>query len=287
MPGVFASTSKYAQLYMTSKRLFWDPAHVDLSADRASWERIREQHPAERYAEQILLLLSLFHSGEESVTRTLAPFLSGIARAELGVDKEVFLTSQLYEEAKHFEFFSRYLAEVLGDETLPAVPPQARAVLIDDLEDVSDRIRSAPDERALAPLLVEGVTHYMGVVESMLARTGYRGSGEALSSRGWLPGLDAGFTLIRRDEGRHIAFGVHFIREMCARDPSYAEIVRSTFERHLPNVMGTVMLFDYPHPLVPLEPLQQYALDAYAQFMAAGIGEGATEGELEAELAAS
>jgi ribonucleoside-diphosphate reductase beta chain len=136
----------------------------------------------------------------------------------------------------------------------------------------------------LRVLLVEGVTHYMGVVEAMLARTGYLGAGDALSARGWLPGLLEGFRLIRRDEGRHVSFGIHLIRELTAADPALAPVVQTTFERHLPNVLATIQAFDYPHPIVDLGRLTQFALDAYQQFMGAAGLVQADAAALNAEL---
>lgn len=282
-------TSKYFQLYTNSKRLGWDPMSIDLSRDQADWTMIRRDYEKEQYAEQIHRLCSLFYEGEESVTKTLSPFLSAIARAGLGLDKEMFLTSQLYEEAKHFEFFARYFREVLtDDDTSRHLAASPKAVLIDDLDDVSDRIRLENDPGRLRELLVEGVVHYMGVVEAMLARTGYRGVNEILELRGWLPGLQEGFRFIRRDEGRHVSFGIHFIEEMVDMNPAYGDIVLNTFERHLPNVLGTVQQFDFEYPLVDLAALQQYALDAYGQFMAsAGLGERPMSKELEEELGES
>ena len=264
--------SKYFQLYTNSKRLAWDPAAIDLSADVAEWQRIKVEHADMDAATQVLQLVSLFHAGEESVTTTLAPYLGAAARTRVGLDIELFLTSQVYEEAKHFEFFDRYVREVFGPDAdgferfMPGPPQQ---VLVDDLAEVADRLRREDDPARLRATFVEAVTHYMGVVEAMLARTGYRGAHEALTTRGWLPGLQEGFRLIRRDEGRHVAFGIHFIADECARDHAMRVIVQQTFERHLPNVLGTVATFQYPHPLVDVELLQQYAISAYQQFMAA------------------
>ena len=264
--------SKYFQLYTNSKRLAWDPAAIDLSTDVAEWQRIKVEHADLDAATQILQLVSLFHAGEESVTTTLAPYLGAAARTHVGLDIELFLSSQVYEEAKHFEFFDRYVREVFGPDAdgferfMPGPPQQ---VLVDDLAEVADRLRREDDPARLRATFVEAVTHYMGVVEAMLARTGYRGAHEALTARGWLPGLQEGFRLIRRDEGRHVAFGIHFIADECARDHAMRVIVQQTFERHLPNVLGTVATFQYPHPLVDVALLQQYAIGAYQQFMAA------------------
>ena len=278
MPITIEQTrSKYYQLYDTAKRLHWDPVDVDLSSDRAQWEMIKRDFVTEQYAEQIHRLCSLFYQGEESVTKTLSPFLSAVARAGLGLDKEMFLTSQLYEEAKHFEFFHRYFAEVFGEDgasTFRQMTSEPQAVLVDDLEDVADRLRVESDPVKLRALFVEGITHYMGVVEAMLARTGYVGANDALASRGWLPGLQEGFRLIRRDEGRHVSFGMHCIAELTTAHPEYRSIVEATFERHLPNVIGTVASFDYPHPIVDIVKLQDYAIAQYQRFAsAAGLGE--------------
>ncbi len=279
--------SKYFQLYTNSKKLAWDPATVDLSRDAADWALIRRDYAAEEFAKQLHQLCSFFHAGEESVTSTLAPLLGAASRLKLGVDIEMYLTSQIYEEAKHFEFFARYFHEVLGEDTgaviseLVAAP---QSVLVDDLDATTDRVRAETDPAKLRAALVEAVTHYMGVVEAMLARTGYVGAGDALASRGWLPGLQEGFRLIRRDEGRHVSFGIHFLREMTTAHPELISVVQQTFERHLPNVLATVQTFDYPHPIVDLSKLTQYALDAYQQFMAAvGLAE-ADDSPLRSEL---
>jgi ribonucleoside-diphosphate reductase beta chain len=269
--------SAYTALWNKAKRLEWDPADIDLSADRAQWETIKRDFATERFPEQILRLCSLFYEGEESVTRTLAPFCSAVSRAGLGIDKELFLASQLYEEAKHFDFFARYFAEVFGEdrvETAAFLTPAPRAVLVADLEEVTERLRREDDPERLRATFVEAVTHYMGVVEAMLARTGYVGAHDALATRGWLPGLQEGFRLIKRDEGRHVAFGMRCIAELTTERPAYREIVAATFERHLPNVLATVSEFDYPQPLVDIDKLGAYALAQYQRFAAvAGLGE--------------
>ncbi len=266
------ANSKYSTLFAASKRLFWDPADVDLSNDRDGWAAIRRDHLEDRYDEQIYRLLSLFYQGEASVTRTLAPYLVAMSRLGLGADKEMFLASQLYEEAKHFDFFSRYFREVLDEDgaatvaQLGSVPQQ---LLVTGLDGLADRLTAAVAGPSLEVTLVEAVAYYMGVVEAMVARTGYRGVTEALAARGWLPGLLEGFRLIRRDEGRHVGFGVEFLREAIAARPSHRDTVHRVFEDAAPLVIGVVQSFDYPRPIVNVERLTRYALDASAQFLRA------------------
>jgi ribonucleoside-diphosphate reductase beta chain len=285
-----AFDSKYFQLYTNAKRLAWDPAAIDLSADREQWPIIVRDYPTERYAEQIHRLCAFFAAGEESVTQTLAPFLAAVPRAGLGLDKEFHLAAQLFEEAKHYEFFARYVREVFGespDALLAEVTPAPQAVLVDDLASVTDALRRADGRDALRAAFTDAVTHYMGTVEAMLARTGYYGAHEALAARGWLPGLQEGFRLIRRDEGRHVSFGIHVIAELCAEEPALRDRVQATFERNLPNVLGTIQAFaEYEHPIVDLDKLTAFALRAYEQFMAAAnlTDAGDAARELEVEL---
>ena len=282
--------SKYFALHTTARRLAWDPAAVDLGRDREDWARIRRDHAAERAAEQLFHLCALFHQGEESVAHTLPPFASAVARAGLGVDLELHLATQLYEEARHFEFFARYFAEVLevdGAASAAVMPGAPQAVLVDGLDAVSERLRREDDPARLGDLLVEGVTYYMGVIEAMLARTGYEGAQAALATRGWLPGLQEGFRLIRRDEGRHVAFGARCVRDLVAAEPRRAAIVHATFERTLPHVLGTVQAFAaYERPIVDVGALVAFATGALHQFLAAaGLGSPDDARALDAELA--
>lgn len=268
----------YYALWRKAQRAPWDPAAIDLSVDAAQWQWIVDEHQEQRYGEQLLRLTGLFHEGEESVTHTLVPFLTAVARAGLGVDKEIFLTSQLFEEAKHFDFFVRYFDEVLGVDGADAarhLTPEPQALLIDDLEEVTERLLTERDRDALIATFAQAVTHYMGVVEGMLARTGYRGVQEALGTRGWLPGLQEGYRQIRRDEGRHVAFGMRCIAELTGDDPALVDVARGVFDAQLPNVVATLQLFDEPHPLVDVGGLIAYALEQYQRFAAAArLGDG-------------
>lgn len=273
--------SRYFRLFENSKRLFWDPSRIDLSREAADWARIRRDHAHQQFPEQLYRLIALFYQGEASVTRTLAPYLLAASRLELGTDLELYLTSQIYEEAKHFDFFSRYFREVLGEDgaaTLAALTPEPQRLLVDGLDALGERLRREDDPERLAATLVEAVAYYMGVVEAMVARTGYVAAHDALASRGWLPGLQEGFRLIRRDEGRHVAFGVHFLADRLRARPADRAIVERVFERELPTVVGIVQSFAaYPEPIVDLDKLTRFALDASRQFLAGIEPEGASD----------
>lgn len=95
------------RLFEKAKRLgIWNPSSLDLSCDAQDWLTLSD-------AEQDLLLrlTALFQAGEEAVTLDLLPLVQTIAR-EGRIEEELFLTSFLFEEAKHTDFFARFLSEV-------------------------------------------------------------------------------------------------------------------------------------------------------------------------------
>jgi ribonucleoside-diphosphate reductase beta chain len=221
-------------LYGKAKRFgTWDPAEIDLSRDRAHWAALTPEHRG-----ALLGTCASFYRGEESVADTLAPWLMAMPRFE----ERAFLSTQLFEEVKHTEFFARYFREVLPD-----VDPAAhfngnlQGVLVDDIAEVSARIRRSLDDDAdrRSECLVEGVTHYHGIIEGMLAMAGYERLEETWPGPGAFPGLREGFARIREDEGRHIAFGMDFLRRRCAESLRWREKVEATFGRFVPALLAT------------------------------------------------
>ena len=100
------------RLFQKAKRLgTWDPQAIDFTEDGADWAAFDD---VER--DFLLRTLALFQAGEEGVTLDLLPLIMVIA-GEGRIEEEIFLTSFLWEEAKHVEFFragstrSRWRAE--------------------------------------------------------------------------------------------------------------------------------------------------------------------------------
>lgn len=215
-------------LYQKAKRFgTWDPQEIDLSTDRAQWD---SWTPEQR--NQVLALIAGFTLGEESVTLTLAPWLMAIEELE----PQMFLSTQLFEEAKHTEFFNRYNDEVLGGMQL-TIGPNLKRILVDDLEITAEKMRRCvdlpPEERLVT--MAEGFTHYHGIVEGVLAQGGYHAAEVALAAYDYLPGLVKGFRFIRADEGRHITFGMNVLRRL-VQNPDCQARVEATFARYMPLV---------------------------------------------------
>jgi ribonucleoside-diphosphate reductase beta chain len=215
----------YSQLYALWERQNWRATDLDFTVDREQWLTT----PTEAQINTIWSLGS-FYVGEERVTADLAPFLGAAPSGEV----ELFLATQLVDEARHAAFFDRFGAEVMalsGDdmrgrmrEVQDTLMKPWYDVFDDGLRDVAQRIQDKPDD---LDLFVEGIATYHMVIEGFLAVTGQTLIRDYMLEHGLYPGFCEGFGLVERDEHRHVAFGVRFLRDAIEEDPRH----RATVER--------------------------------------------------------
>lgn len=202
------------RLYHKAKKLgTWDPRDIDLTQDRADWLRLPEERK-----ERLRGLILGFQAGEEAVTLDLLPLILTMAR-EGRLEEEMFLTTFLWEEAKHTEFFRRVLDEALQEhEDLHPLrgSTNERDMFAEELPAVMNRLLTDPSP---ANQIRASVLYNM-IVEGVLAETGYYGYSRILGATGMMPGLLQGIQLIKRDESRHIAYGVFLISRLVAQDKS-------------------------------------------------------------------
>jgi ribonucleoside-diphosphate reductase beta chain len=213
----------YRQLYALWERQNWKATELDFSVDKEQWVTT----PREAQ-ESTIWSLGSFYVGEERVTADLAPFLLAAPTGEI----ELFLATQLVDEARHAAFFDRFGAEVMclsADdfrgrmrEVEQILLSPWREVFDDGLRDVSKRMQAKPDD---LDLFVEGVTTYHMVVEGFLAVTGQTLIRDYMIEHSLYPGFCEGFGLVERDEHRHVAFGVRFLRDAIDEDPRHRETV--------------------------------------------------------------
>lgn len=224
------------RLYQKAKRLFWDPATLDFQQDRATFQNL----PPEGQ-DLVLRLASLFLGGEEAVTLDLLPLLQAVAR-EGRVEEEMYLTTFLLEEAKHVEFFARFLAEVGGQKGNLARyhGPHYRRIFQEILPESMERLWQDGSPEAQ----VEAALTYNVVVEGVLAETGYQGFyrlTERLEAAGQaMPGTLAGIRNVQRDESRHIAYGLYLIARHLGEHPGLWRRVEGRLALLLPEAMGVV-----------------------------------------------
>src|SRR5215212_8955889 len=229
----------YNELYQLWERQQWSVYALDFSQDRVDWhERIP---PDERF--QRMYGLSSFFVGEQRVAAELGPMM----RAAPDEDMRIFLCTQIADEARHVAFFDRFYGEVgvLESDTLEARLEETSAHLNREFNELFDEmLRSRVDRLAVEPedleTLVEAVTLYHMVIEGMLALTGQHFIMDYNERMGTLPAFVQGFTLVARDEHRHVAFGARFLRDMARRDPRYVTAIQRTLSEVAPVADGVL-----------------------------------------------
>jgi ribonucleoside-diphosphate reductase beta chain len=247
------------RLFQKAKRLgAWDPADVDFTQDREDWQSLNELQQ-----ETILSLTSLFLAGEEAVTLDLLPLMLAVARSGR-VEEEMYLTTFLYEEAKHTELFARFLAEVAGSPTdLERFHVASyRKLFYEELPATMERLLTDSSPEALARA---SVTYNM-IVEGVLAETGYHSYLESLAANDLMPGLCGALVDIKRDESRHIAYGVYLLSRLVAEDAAIWDVIEARMGELFPYALGVVTetFSQYEDGITPFG-LREETFTEYAQ----------------------
>jgi ribonucleoside-diphosphate reductase beta chain len=214
-------------LWRKAKKLgTWDPLDIDLDQDRRDWQALSAvEH------EVLLHLTSLFAAGEESVTVDLLPLIAAIAQ-EGRLEEEIYLTSFLWEEAKHVEAFRRFLDVVAehGGDLSRFHSPSYRAIFAEALPAALGRLRHDPSPVAQA----EASVTYNMIVEGVLAETGYHAYHAMLERNRILPGMQRTVALLKKDESRHIAYGVFLLSRLVAE---HGDEVWESIQRRMGELM--------------------------------------------------
>lgn len=260
----FATTTRGLQRQSPPMRLFekakrhgiWNPSDIDFSSDRADWQEFNDQEQ-----DVILRLTSLFQAGEEAVTLNLLPLIMVIAQ-EGRIEEEMFLTTFLWEEAKHTDFFRRFLDEVVRRNTDLSgySTPNYRQVVYEALPLALQRLRVDASPAAQ----IQAAVTYNLIVEGVLAETGYHAYFTLLERTNKLPGMRKGITLLKQDESRHIAYGIFLISRLLAADGSLWPALEETMNGLLIPAVGVVSdIFSCYDPF-PFEDLDEGEFASYA-----------------------
>ncbi len=224
------------RLFQKAKRLgTWDPQELDFSADRGDWTAFSD---TER--DFLLRTLALFQAGEEGVTSDLLPLIMAIAE-EGRIEEEIFLTSFLWEEAKHVEFFRRWLDEVAvarGDLESYLTPSYRQLFFVE----LPASLNALKTDRSVNAQIRASVTYNM-IIEGVLAETGYHGFRQSLEANHKLPGLLDGIRLTARDESRHIRYGVFLLDRLINDSPDGWDVMNQRMNELLRPAMGVISEF--------------------------------------------
>ena len=221
------------RLYEKAKRLgIWNPSDIDLRPDREHWLALR---PDEQ--DILLRLTAMFQAGEEAVTLDLLPLIMTIA-AEGRIEEEMFLTTFLFEEAKHTDFFNRFLTEVAANsgDLGRYHTPSYRELFYRELPEALGALRDDPSTTAQ----VRASVTYNMIVEGMLAETGYHAYFTVLERRGLMPGTRRGIGLLKQDESRHIAYGIYLLSRLVATDRALWDVLETRMNELLPGALGVI-----------------------------------------------
>jgi ribonucleoside-diphosphate reductase beta chain len=265
--------------YRNAVERHWDPFDIDLEEDRGALvEYLSEaDQPTVRF-DGLKMGIARFGAGEQAVTEDLAP----LAEALDGIDDQMFVTTQLYEEAKHTDHFDRYWRNVIhpveAELGFEQSSPTDKRWFNDDYDELFER-----NERAMARLLdaptpenfAKAYCHYHLVIEGILAQTGYYGMQESYSAERYpelpyLPGLYEGFSKIRQDEGRHVGFGMAKLKQLITESDVDPSLLDETVNELLPFVNGIAANpdDDYLNDVgVPVGELQRFASEKHIERM--------------------
>ena len=227
------------RLWQKAKKFgIWNPSDIDFSQDVKDWAALND---LER--ELLLNLAAMYQAGEESVTLDLLPLIMIIAQ-EGRLEEEMFLTSFLWEEAKHLETFGRFMNEVAhADGDLSRFHTSSyHTIFYQELHTSLERLKTDSSPIALA----EASVTYNMIVEGVLAETGYHAYYNILERNQIMPGMRYAMQKFKQDESRHIAYGVYLLSRLVAEhgDPVWEAIESRMGELFVPAIGVVNELFD-------------------------------------------
>ena len=268
---VFTTTSTHGlqydsppmRLWEKAKRLgIWNPSDIDFTQDKEDWQKL--DHYQKEY---FLQLCSLFLAGEESVTLDLLPLIMVVAQ-EGRTEEELYLTSFLWEEAKHVDGFRRFFNQIAEDHSDLSRfhTPSYSRVFYEELPNAMNRLYT---DKSIEAQVCASTTYNM-FVEGVMAETGYYSFHRTLTQNGLMPGMQQFVAYLKRDESRHIAFAVYFLSRLMAEHGDVAwNALEARMNELLPLALGTnAETYAYFGENMPFG-LNTAEFDAYAttQFM--------------------
>jgi len=259
--------------YRNAVERHWDPHEIDIEEDR---KNLLEADLDEEVFDGMRRGIARFGAGEEAVTEDLAPFTVVLE----DIEDQMYVTTQIYEEAKHTELFDRYwrnvinpVEEEMGLEKSSPLEDRWFNEAYDELFERNERAthrlleEDTPENRARA------FCHYHLTIEGIAAQTGYYGMGRAYSEDECpelphLPGLVEGLNHTRADEGRHVGFGMSKLKELVVEDKVDPAIIDETVAELVPLVQDVVNDEEYQDDRgVPPEELEMYATEKHVERM--------------------
>lgn len=265
--STYTTTSRGLNRHLPPMRLFemakkfgiWNPSDIDFTQDRQDWLALNDQQ-----RDMLLRVTAHFIAGEEAVTIDLLPLI-GVVAQQGRLEEEMFLTTFLWEEAKHVDFFNRFLTEVCEAPVDLAhfASPSYTHIVSTALPGALNALRTDTSPEAVG----RASATYNMIVEGMLAETGYYAYFTIMDKHGILPGQREGIAKLKLDESRHIAYGVYLLSRLMCEEPHVWDVVQETMNELLPFGIAMIdEIFDHYDPVpfdVSKEQFTNYAMGQF------------------------
>lgn len=218
-------------LYYRWERTNWSVAELDFAQDVHDWRALGPD-----ITERLLWVMSMFFHGEECVTSTLAPWVDSAPTEEM----QLFLATQLADEARHTVFFDRFFGEVIGVDgglrerlewSRPRVSAGFEKLFYEMLPAVAKEVRDNPRDPVV---FARGIAMYHILLEGTLAVPGQKYILAFCRDRHTLPAFRSGFTAVARDESRHVGAGVRILQDLVRMDGDAVDAVQTLIREALP-----------------------------------------------------
>lgn len=221
------------RLYQKAKKNGkWDPDEIDFSQDKIDFDNMREDEKI-----TALPLVASFAAGEEAVTVDILPMVSAIAH-QGRLEDTMFLTTFMFDEAKHTEMFSRWQNIVgIGDMDLTVFHSDSyKRIFYEKLPETMNRLLTDDSPEAV----IRAATIYNMVVEGILAESGYHSFRQIFKKADYFPGILQGIDYLNLDEGRHMQFGIYTIQRLIAGNERYHKVFNDFMDELWPDAYGVV-----------------------------------------------
>ena len=216
-------------LYYLWEQDQWEAGSVDLSVDAEQWERL---DPTIR---RVVMESLAWRRERATVGMTALVLFVDLAPKE---EQQVFLTTQLVDEARHLVFFDRVLTEVwkaasvVDHDPRVAQSPAVVSLVREVLPEVVHGLTGARDVVGL----VTALTTYSVVVEGALGLTDHWAVARFLEAHDLLPGICAGFEREATAARRHVAFAGALLADVVRDRPQLADVAADAVTRCMPLV---------------------------------------------------
>jgi ribonucleoside-diphosphate reductase beta chain len=225
----------------------WDPKDIDFSQDKIDYNNMTEYEKI-----TIAPLIASFAGGEEAVTLDILPMVQAMAR-QGRLEDTMFLTTFMFDEAKHTELFSRWQREIgmIGVDLGAFHSDSYKRIFYEKLPETMERLNVDDSSEAV----IRAATVYNMVVEGILAETGYYSFREIFKKANLLPGILQGIDYLNLDEGRHLQFGIYTIQRLCVGNEHNYKVFDNFYEELWPDAFGII---EYLTSLYDLQMAQDF-----------------------------